>query len=62
MLGWDGGKDMIRADEYASWRRGSLHERLRAIMEIGDALYGVKGRASAECSTTSKISYPHSMR
>jgi hypothetical protein len=26
MLGWDGGKNMIRADEYASWRRGSLHE------------------------------------
>jgi hypothetical protein len=36
---------MMKADEYASWRRVSLRERLRAVMDISNGLYGLKGQA-----------------
>ena len=35
----------MKADEYAAWRRVSPRERLRAVMEISNALYGLKGQA-----------------
>jgi hypothetical protein len=35
---------MMKADEYAAWRRVSLQDRLRAVMDISNDLYGLKGQ------------------
>jgi hypothetical protein len=37
--------DTMKADEYAAWRQVSARERLRAVMDISNDLYGLKVQA-----------------
>jgi len=36
--------DTMKADEYAAWGKVSPRERLRAVMDISNDLYGLKGQ------------------